>query len=72
MRRASRVSGTRADTTVIMKIMAGDVASLTSTDDPRYMLDGHEVAFLRQLIAAPDSIANRALNRASRGGRVCA
>jgi CubicO group peptidase (beta-lactamase class C family) len=59
---ASRVSGTRPDPTVIMRLMSGDVGSLIGSGDPRYALHGYEVAFLTQLLTAPDSIPSRALN----------
>jgi CubicO group peptidase (beta-lactamase class C family) len=59
---APRVSATRADSTVIMRLMAGDGAALTSSGDPRYALRDHEIAFLRQLLTAPESIASRALD----------
>ena len=57
-----RVSGTRPDPTVIMGILAGDAASLRGSGDARYHLHDHEVAFLRQLLTEPASIASRALN----------
>ena len=59
---SGRVSGTRPDPTVIMKVMAGDIAWLQSSGDPRYALRAHEVAFLQQLLTAPESIASRALD----------
>ena len=57
-----RVSDTRADPTVIMRLMSGDIDSLRSSGDPRYALHDHEVAFLRQLLAGPDSVPSRALD----------
>lgn len=57
-----RISATRPDPTVIMGLMAGDVASLLGSGDPRYALHRYEVAFLTQLLTAPDSIPSRALN----------
>lgn len=59
---AARVSGTRADPTVIMRVLSGDVASLAASGDPRYRLTDHEIAFLRQLLTTPDSIPSRALD----------
>ncbi len=59
---ASRVSGTRPDPTVITRLLAGDVAGLQRSDDPRYQLHDYEIAFLRQLLTQPDSIPSRALN----------
>jgi CubicO group peptidase (beta-lactamase class C family) len=59
---ASRVSGTRPDPTVIMRLMSGDIGSLIGSGDARYALYGYEVAFLTQLLTAPDSIPSRALN----------
>ena len=58
----ARISATRPDPTVIMRILAGDAASLRTSGDARYQLHDHEVAFLRQLLTEPDSIASRALN----------
>jgi len=58
----ARISGSRPDPTVIMRILAGDAASLRTSGDARYQLHDHEVAFLRQLLTEPDSIASRALN----------
>jgi CubicO group peptidase (beta-lactamase class C family) len=57
-----RVSATRPDGTVIMRLMAGDVAALKSSDDPRYALHDYEIRFLQQMLTAPDSIPSRALN----------
>ena len=57
-----RVSRTRPDPTVMTRLMAGDVAALTSSDDPRYALFDYEIAFLHQLLTKPDSIPHRALN----------
>jgi CubicO group peptidase (beta-lactamase class C family) len=57
----ARVSGTRPDPTVIMRVLAGDAAWLRTSGDARYQLHDHEVAFLRQLLTEPDSIASRAL-----------
>ena len=65
---APRVSGTRPDPTVIMRLMAGDIDALRTSGDPRYALHDHEVAFLRQLLTAPDSIASRALDCLAPGG----
>jgi len=59
---APRVSGTRPDPTVITRLLAGDVAALRASDDPRYRLYDYEIAFLRQLLTQPESIASRALN----------
>ena len=59
---AGRVSPTRPDPTVITRLLAGDVAGLQSSDDPRHRLYDYEIAFLRQLLTQPDSIASRALN----------
>jgi CubicO group peptidase (beta-lactamase class C family) len=59
---APRVSGTRPDPTVITRLLAGDVAGLQRSDDPRYQLHDYEIAFLRQLLTQPDSIPSRALN----------
>jgi len=59
---AHRVSATRPDPTVIMRLMAGDLDTLRVSGDPRYALHDHEVAFLQQLLTAPDSIASRALD----------
>jgi CubicO group peptidase (beta-lactamase class C family) len=59
---AARVSATRPDPTVITRLLAGDVAGLQSSDDPRHRLYDYEIAFLRQLLTQPDSIASRALN----------
>ena len=59
---AARISGTRPDPTVIMRLMSGDVGSLLGSGDPRYALHNYEVAFLTQLLTAPDSIPCRALN----------
>lgn len=59
---AARVSGTRPDATVITRLLAGDVAGLQSSDDPRHRLYAYEIAFLRQLLTQPESIASRALN----------
>ena len=42
--------------------MSGDVASLKSSTDPRYALHDPEISFLQQLLTAPDSIPNRAVN----------
>jgi len=58
----SRVSATRPDPTVIMRVLAGDVTSLRMSGDARYQLHDHELAFLQQLLTEPDSIASRALN----------
>jgi CubicO group peptidase (beta-lactamase class C family) len=59
---ASRISGTRPDPTVIARLLAGDVAALRTSDDPRHALFDYEIAFLRQLLTQPDSIPSRALN----------
>ena len=59
---AYRLSGTRPDPTVIMRLMSGDIGSLIGSGDARYALHGYEVAFLTQLLTAPDSIPSRALN----------
>jgi len=59
---APRVSGTRPDPTVITRLLAGDVATLQSSDDPRHRLYDYEIAFLRQLLTQPESIPSRALN----------
>ena len=59
---APRVSGTRPDPTVITRLLAGDVAGLQSSDDPRHRLYDYEIDFLRQLLTQPDSIPSRALN----------
>ena len=59
---AARISATRPDPTVIMRLMSGDVGSLIGSGDPRYALHNYEVAFLTQLLTAPDSIPSRALN----------
>jgi CubicO group peptidase (beta-lactamase class C family) len=58
----SRISGTRPDPTVIMALMAGEVASLRESGDARYELHDYEVAFLRRLLTEPESIPSRALN----------
>ena len=58
----SRISATRADPTVMTRLMAGDVASLTASADPRYALFDYEISFLRALLTKPDSIPHRALN----------
>lgn len=57
-----RVSGTRPDPTVITRLLAGDVAGLQASDDPRHRLYDYEIAFLRRLLTQPDSIPSRALN----------
>lgn len=59
---AHRLSATRPDPTVIMRLMAGDIGSLLGSGDPRYALHNYEVAFLTQLLTAPDSIPSRALD----------
>jgi CubicO group peptidase (beta-lactamase class C family) len=59
---AHRLSATRPDPTVIMRLMAGDIGSLLGSADPRYALHNYEVAFLTQLLTAPDSIPSRALD----------
>ena len=59
---APRVSGTRPDPTVITRLLAGDVAGLETSDDPRHRLHDYEIAFLRQLLTQPESIPSRALN----------
>jgi CubicO group peptidase (beta-lactamase class C family) len=59
---ASRVSGTRPDPTVITRLLAGDVAGLETSDDPRHRLHDYEIALLRQLLTQPESIPSRALN----------
>jgi len=59
---AARVSGTRPDPTVITRLLAGDVVGLQTSDDSRHRLYDYEIAFLRQLVTQPDSIASRALN----------
>ena len=59
---ASRISATRPDPTVIMRLMSGDIGSLLGSGDPRYALHGYEVAFLTQLLTAPDSIPSRSLD----------
>ena len=59
---APRVSGTRPDPTVITRLLAGDVAGLQASDDPRHRLYDYEIAFLRRLLTQPDSIPSRALN----------
>jgi len=59
---AARVSGTRPDPTVIARLLAGDVAGLQASDDPRHRLYDYEIAFLRRLLTQPDSIPSRALN----------
>ena len=59
---ASRISATRADPTVMMRLMAGDVASPTASGDPRYALFDYEISFLQALLTKPDSIPHRALN----------
>ena len=59
---APRVSGTRPDSTVITRLLAGDVAGLETSDDPRHRLHDYEIAFLRQLLTQPESIPSRALN----------
>jgi CubicO group peptidase (beta-lactamase class C family) len=65
---APRVSGTRPDPTVITRLLAGDVAGLEASQDPRYRLYDYEIAFLRQLLTQPDSIPSRALNCLAPGG----
>lgn len=57
-----RISPTRPDATVIMRFLAGDIASLRTSGDPRYALHDYEIAFLKQLLADPQSIPSRALN----------
>ena len=57
-----RVSDTRPDPTVITRLLAGDVAGLQTSDDPRHRLYDYEIAFLRQLLTQPESIPSRALN----------
>ncbi len=59
---APRISRTRLDPTVMTRLLAGDVTALTTSDDPRYRLHDYEIAFFRQLLTQPDSIAARALN----------
>jgi CubicO group peptidase (beta-lactamase class C family) len=59
---APRISPTRPDPTVITRLLAGDVAGLESSDDPRHRLYDYEIAFLRRLVTQPDSIPARALN----------
>ena len=59
---APRVSGTRPDPTVITRLLAGNVAGLQASDDPRYRLYDYEIAFLRQLLTQPESIPSRALD----------
>ena len=59
---APRVSGTRPDPTVITRLLAGDVAGLQASDDPRHRLYDYEIGFLRQLLTQPESIPSRALN----------
>jgi CubicO group peptidase (beta-lactamase class C family) len=59
---AERLSGTRPDPTVVMRLMSGDVGSLLGSADPRYALHNYEVKFLTQLLTAPDSIPSRALD----------
>jgi len=57
-----RISATRPDPTVIVRLMAGGATALTSSDDPRYALVDYEIAFLQQLLTKPGSIPHRALN----------
>ena len=59
---APRVSGTRPDPTVITRLLAGDVAGLETSDDPRHRLYDYEIAFLRQLLTQPESLPSRALD----------
>jgi CubicO group peptidase (beta-lactamase class C family) len=59
---AARVSATRPDPTVVTRLLAGDVAGLQASDDPRHRLYDYEITFLRQLLTRPESIASRALN----------
>ena len=59
---APRVSGTRPDPTVITRLLAGDVAGLETSDDPRHRLYYYEIAFLRQLLTHPESVPSRALD----------
>lgn len=59
---AARISATRPDPTVIMRLMAGDIGALIGSGDPRYALHGYEVSFLTQLLTAPESIPSRALD----------
>jgi CubicO group peptidase (beta-lactamase class C family) len=59
---APRVSGTRPDPTVITRLLAGDLAGLQTSDDPRHRLYDYEIAFLQQLLTQPESIPSRALN----------
>jgi len=59
---APRVSGTRPDPTVITRLLAGDVAGLQTSDDPRHRLCDYEITFLRQLLTDPESIPSRALD----------
>jgi CubicO group peptidase (beta-lactamase class C family) len=57
-----RVSATQPDPTAVTRLLAGDLESFRTTDDPRYALRDYEIAFLQQLFTAPGSIASRALN----------
>ena len=59
---ADRISASRLDPTVMMRLMSGDVAALTASTDPRYALFDYEIAFFQQLLTKPDSIPHRALN----------
>ena len=59
---APRVSGTRPDPTVITRLLAGDVAGLETSDDPRHRLYDYEIAFLRQLLTQPESVPSRTLD----------
>jgi CubicO group peptidase (beta-lactamase class C family) len=59
---AARVSGTRLDPTVMMRLMAGEMAALATSTDPRHALTEYEIQFFLNLLTNPDSLQHRALN----------
>ena len=60
--RAPRISRTQMERTVMERMVAGDIASLRGSSDPRHALHDYEIAFFQQLLTQPDSLPARALN----------